>query len=307
MNKSFTLIEILVVIVVIGILSSFILVGMSSITSKANVTKLQTFVNSLDNSLLIGRVSQWKLDEASGTSASDSWLTNTGTFATSPGFDNTTAGYGDTHTSGWMSQSNCVSGTCLKFDGVDDYINCGNATNFNITDAITIEAWVNGPADPGWSKGWIGVLYKKTYASPPWALRQGGTSMYFTVSDSIGYLIDIYSSSVFDNTWKHVVGMYDGTTGKIYVNGLFKNSASNTGTMLAASGDYVYIGSSAKYQGLIDDVRIYNKAIPTSEIQQNYYTGINKLLKNNSITSVEFNQRLTELKNNLTENKNTSD
>jgi prepilin-type N-terminal cleavage/methylation domain-containing protein len=44
MNKSFTLIEILVVIVVIGVLSAFILVGMSSITSSANIAKSQAFL-----------------------------------------------------------------------------------------------------------------------------------------------------------------------------------------------------------------------------------------------------------------------
>jgi len=52
MNKSFTLIEILVVIVVIGILSAFVLVGMSSITSSANIAKVQAFINSMDNAII---------------------------------------------------------------------------------------------------------------------------------------------------------------------------------------------------------------------------------------------------------------
>jgi len=53
------------------------------------------------------------------------------------------------------------------------------------------------------------------------------------------------------------------------------------------------------FNGLIDDIRIYNQAISTSEINQNYFVGINKLLKNNGIALDEFNQRLVELKNNI--------
>jgi prepilin-type N-terminal cleavage/methylation domain-containing protein len=51
-ENSFTLIEILVVIVVIGILSSFILIGINSINENARITKIKVFANSLRNSLL---------------------------------------------------------------------------------------------------------------------------------------------------------------------------------------------------------------------------------------------------------------
>ncbi len=84
MSKSFTLIEILVVIVVIGVLSAFILVGMSSISSKANIAKSQVFINSIDNSLLTSRVAYWKLDEGAGTTTSDSWGVSLGTLGTIP-------------------------------------------------------------------------------------------------------------------------------------------------------------------------------------------------------------------------------
>ena len=94
MSKSFTLIEILVVIVIIGILSAFIIVSMVGVSDKARIAKSQAFANSLRNSLLINLVSEWKLNDGSGTTASDSWSANTGTLTN---FVDTTAEYGNTH------------------------------------------------------------------------------------------------------------------------------------------------------------------------------------------------------------------
>ena len=129
MNKSFTLIEILVVIVVIGIISSFIIVGLSSVSDKANIAKGQAFSNSLRNSLLMNLVSEWKLDEGTGSTTLDSWGSNTGTLGTST--------IGDAAEPTWTTD--CVSGKCLSFDGTDDYVDCGNPDNLNnITEYLNI-------------------------------------------------------------------------------------------------------------------------------------------------------------------------
>jgi len=279
-QKAFTLIELLVVIAIIGILAGMVVVNMSGATESARIAKLKVYSDSIRSSLMGNRVSEWKFNEGTGTSTVDSVGSNNGTLIGGPT---------------WKSGSECVSGGCLSFDGTDDYVRAGNDANLNITDAITIEAWVNGPRDPGWSKGWIGVVYKKVYTSPPWALRQGDTSMYFTVSDAGGYLIDISAAPVFDDTWKHIVGTYDGTVGKIYVNGVLKSSASHSGTMLAASGDYAYIGSPAKYKGLIDEVRIYNSALPSSAVRDQYLAGLDKLLAGGQITKQDYQKRLSDL------------
>jgi len=73
MSNSFTLIEILVVIVIIGILSAFILVGMSSITNSANIAKGKAFADSTRNSLLGNLKAEIKLDEGTGQNIGDSW------------------------------------------------------------------------------------------------------------------------------------------------------------------------------------------------------------------------------------------
>jgi prepilin-type N-terminal cleavage/methylation domain-containing protein len=298
MSKSFTLIEILVVIVVIGVLSAFILVGMSSITSSANIAKSKAFLNSMDNALLLSRVSQWKLDEVSGTTANDSWLVNTGTLTS---FTDTTAGYGDTHTSGWMTSYNCTSGTCLKFDGVDDYVNI-NANDSLNNQNFTISFWANASSIEAGTSGIIGT---SGYTS------NLGTGIYSNANNLYNFWsyngsAPQYVFSIFTITtgWNYYVVTKSGVNFNCYKNGVnvitdnttLTNNINYTGVSWRIGQS---IGSAYNFLGSIDDVRIYNAAIPTSVVGQNYYSGLNKLFKNNEISLNEFNQKIVELKTNL--------
>jgi prepilin-type N-terminal cleavage/methylation domain-containing protein len=149
MNKSFTLIEILVVIVVIGALSAFILVGMSSITNSANIAKSQAFSNSLRNSLLLNLVSEWKLDG----NGNDSWGVNNGTLV------------GATHLPVLKTNSDCFSGSCYDFDGTEDYINVGSRANLttDISNGLTITAWIYPELISGDSRTIIGFSGGNAY------------------------------------------------------------------------------------------------------------------------------------------------
>jgi prepilin-type N-terminal cleavage/methylation domain-containing protein len=292
MKKSFTLIEILVVIVIIGILSAFILVGMSSITKSANIAKSQAFINSMDNSMLLGRVSQWKLDESgTTTAAADSWLNNNGTL--------TNFVFTDAN-SGWRTGTQCVSNNCLSFDGTNDYITAPHLSSY-AGPSITVAGWINVISGTEWilvdkyagevggACGWY-IYGAPTYAR--WVLWNNNTSTYqdFGITSML-------------NNWYYLVGTFDSTTGiqKVYTNGVLKNT--DTGKSLGLTTVIALrIGGQAQSiwtRGLIDDVRVYNQAIPASEIEQNYFVGINNLYKNNGITLNEFNQRIVELKTNL--------
>jgi prepilin-type N-terminal cleavage/methylation domain-containing protein len=300
MNKSFTLIEILVVIVVIGVLSAFILVGMSSITSSANIAKGKTFLNSMDNSLLLSRVSQWKLDQKDGAgpfTTPDSWGVNTGTLMD---VDNACSFTG-TLKCPQLVTSGCPSGNCLSFDGVNDYVDCGSGTTLDITTAITISAWI-----------------KTTNSSTVQMMVERAPSPYssgYNILSSNGqfqgriYPSSISSTAVLSNGVWHYIVMTDQniTNGwNLYFDGINVVQQNGVAVLTSASSLYIgmRVGSTLPFTGSIDDVRVYNQAIPTSEIQQNYFIGINKLFDNNGITLNEFNQRLTELKTNLV-NKNT--
>jgi hypothetical protein len=78
-------------------------------------------------------------------------------------------------------------------------------------------------------------------------------------------------SALPNGAWTHVATTYDGATQRFYVNGVQVASRAQTGAMPAGAGALRIGGNSAWasefFQGLIDDVRIYNRALPASEIQ----------------------------------------
>jgi len=57
----------------------------------------------------------------------------------------------------------------------------------------------------------------------------------------------------------------------------------------------IYPSGYGQFKGLIDDVRIYNTALSTSQIKQEYIAGLNSLLANNNISKEEYDQRLNSL------------
>jgi prepilin-type N-terminal cleavage/methylation domain-containing protein len=289
MNKSFTLIEILVVIVVIGVLSAFIFVGMSSISSKANIAKGQAFVNSLDNSLLLARVSYWKLDEVNTGITPDAWRTNTGTV-----------------TGAILQDSGCISGKCLSFDGSSNYVDFDNKSDFSMGYGDqTVSLWtkydnelsnddtlIDCGAMAGLSGYWI---YR----------RHSGNNLRLWFNDGSGAITPyIYSGNLVTNTWYNIVVVFDrDVSAKAYINGVGQTGVDITSKQAnMVNGQSYKIGgnlTSYPFVGRIDDFRMYNTVIPVSQIQQEYFLGLNNLFKNNGITLNEFNQRLVELRNNV--------
>jgi prepilin-type N-terminal cleavage/methylation domain-containing protein len=293
MNKSFTLIEILVVIVVIGVLSAFILVGMSSITNSANIAKGQAFSNSLRNSLLINLVSGWKLD--GGTVGQtvlvgdilDSWGTNNASSVTS---DPVVRGF-----------QNCVSNNCLDFDG-DDWVSFGNKSNLHFASNFTIEAWVNISSVPTSAQDCM-ILgdYNGVYKGYKFSINND-RKVYMEVGrQSDTTTTSLTSIQQLDlNRWHHVVASYDGRT-NVFLNGIRTRGGADYSPIEAEVANII-MGKAQWYAqyfvGLIDDVRVYNKEVSLATVNNNYYSGLNKLIVNNVINGIEYMDRLSELENN---------
>ncbi|MDD2628072.1 MAG: prepilin-type N-terminal cleavage/methylation domain-containing protein [Clostridia bacterium] len=282
-NKSFTLIELLVVIVIIGILAGVIIVSTSSSISKANIAKVKVFENSIQNELGANMVSRWKLDEISGVTTPDAWGSNIGTLG-----DGVTA---STYPA-LKSESECITGKCMSFDGVDDYVNLsknimGTSSVFTVSHWIKLSSnqvgktifsngngrWVTGIGDL--SAG-LGNNYIKFYLA--------GVTFYST------YALNV-------DSWYLITCLYDNSKGKIYINGKLDNSIDRT--FVSINDKINMIGrltdGGQNFNGLIDDVRIYNAALSTSQIEQEYVAGLNSLLANNNISKEEYDQRLNNL------------
>ncbi len=312
LKQAFTLIELLVVIAIIGILSGLIITTMSGATESARIAKLKVYSNSIRDTLGANLVSEWKFDEGSLIAANDTWGTSVGTLKENGG---ATCSFTSTlHCPQWQASTNCVSGQCLSFDGVDDYVDVLDSTSLNPTNEITISAWIRRTGKLNdtniiVSKDDVGI--KRQYA----LYFSSGNCLHFIVFKSGVSYTAIQSVSTYTslNTWYYVVGTYkyiaDGTSVlDLYVDGN-KNAAQITNAVgpIAITdqhlmiGDDGYVPLNRTFQGSIDDVRIYNAAISTTQIQENYLAGLNKLLANNGITKTEYNQRMVELNNSVAE------
>ena len=158
------------------------------------------------------------------------------------------------------------------FDGIDDYVDCGNNASLNITDAITLEAWVklNNLTALRNIVGKFGASGNRAHA------------LYFDKSSSeyclyiVGADLSIkvaYSPNATLGVWQHVVGTYNKSQLIAYLNGVAGTPVSYTQPIaLTTVEEWIgnVVGSNYPFNGVIDEVRIYNRALNALEIQYNY-------------------------------------
>jgi hypothetical protein len=204
-------------------------------------------------------VGWWKFDEGSGTIALDnSGYNNHGTFVGNPQW---VAGY---------------DGDALEFDGYGDFLDCGNNPSLMISGAVSITAWIkvnnldidhkiagnqNG-ANGGYKMG----IYSNNKVE--FEIRTSGNSATLNRNVSGG-------TEIMQNVWYHVAGVYSQEDGYIrtYVNGNMDRQLATTDQLGASPGN-LYIGcepfntGSYNFNGIIDDVRLYNKPLTQNEIME---------------------------------------
>jgi prepilin-type N-terminal cleavage/methylation domain-containing protein len=308
-NKAFTLIELLVVIAIISILSALIIVGTSSATDKASIAKGQAFSNSLRNSVLGNLLAEWKLNEGSGTAITNSWSnTYTGTLACAGA-------------SCWKTGSDCMEGSCLYFNASDggDVVTITSNSDFNAT-SQTIEAWIY----PNTWTAATSTVFQRSYSSSDqdwyWIFYGGGggatsnviySLIYFTNTSAVdtGYVYPRFGP-VQMNKWYHaaIVLTSDGKA-NMYINGVSQTASLSTAANFLHWGRAGALNSTVNIQlggwgslySTVDGIRFYNTAASLSQVRQNYFSGINKLLAKQGIKSSEYQQRLAELTSNYAE------
>ena len=167
-------------------------------------------------------------------------------------------------------------GQAFSFDGVSGYVSIpGSPLMDSFTTSITIEAWIKVnqlTVNSDWE--WI-----VTKGNSSWRLM--GTTFAKTVYlglDGVSPSRDLPGTrDVNDGQWHHVAGVYDGTNMFLYVDGTLDVSKPATGAIVQNSYP-VCIGHNAEapassFNGLIDEVSLYNRALTASEIQADYEAG----------------------------------
>ena len=189
-------------------------------------------------------VGLWHFDEGIGSTAADATLNNNhGTL------------------------SGGKFGNALYFDGVDDYIEVPDDPSLE-SPSITVEAWVKRLGSPGTYK----YIISKYYAARPggwssYAFYTRNTGGLFFYIGYTGYYIlsPDAGSGIWDGNWHHIMGTFDGSTVRLYVDGIEVGTGTTTTESIAYDTGSLFMGTYTStgpwfFSGTIDEVRISNIA-----------------------------------------------
>jgi hypothetical protein len=163
-------------------------------------------------------------------------------------------------------------GGALSFDGVDDWVTVADSSSLDLTGAMTLEAW----AKPSVTKNWPTLIEKERSSNPAYALYANGDPLYGD-RPNLQLWLDGQAREVRgDRTlprgvWTHVAATYDGSAMRVYVDGVEVGVDWRTGLIATSTGPLRIGGNSSSvnefFSGLIDEVRIYNRALTAAEIK----------------------------------------
>jgi hypothetical protein len=196
----------------------------------------------------------------SGTTWTDlSGNSNNGTLTNGPTFSNSNGG-------------------CIVFDGIDDYVSISNNTLINPNnDSFSIVAWVNSDPSNG-GDGWdLWVAKRSTGTNGYYIGALAGSGMRFVIGNNVDSRTDTAFIGFVSNTWTMVTAILDRTTNtQTIIRNNFDESASTTpsgGTYSNTANLNIgadFNGGNFQVNGRIASVRLYNRAITSLEVLQNY-------------------------------------
>jgi len=168
------------------------------------------------------------------------------------------------------------------FNGASAYVSGGKEPSLRPTDHIAVECWVNIQSMSDWES-----IVSYAYDTSD---RESGYDLYFH-SGQVRFRVATGSSGFTNspgfspqtNTWYHMVGVYDGSKVRLYIDGVEQGSgtaASGGIDWTHTSANELYIGrfhdnnENHHYQGKIDEVLIYNRPLSGEEINDHFHFGL---------------------------------
>lgn len=207
----------------------------------------------------VGLVGHWKLDDGAGSVAIDSsGAANHGALLNGVGWG-----------------AGTVGGASLHTRILDQHIRIPDSDSLNsIADAFTVSAWVNPAGDTGAYQGIVTRQLGNDHRDQ-WYLTINAGRPIFSVTTTAGTVAAPAPALVADGAWVHLAGTYDGTTIRLFVNGLVVATATISGR-LADTATPLIIGGNQngplpgtaqeQFNGRIDDVQLFNRALPPVDV-----------------------------------------
>ncbi len=155
----------------------------------------------------------------------------------------------------------------LRLDGVNDYVNCGNSALFDLATGLTVAGWVHVAGVDAAAQETLLVK------SGAYALEIVSNTIRFSVySDTAAawQVVQFTIDASFANAWHHLAGTFDGSAVAIYLDGVLQGSTAYAGAIASRPANPLWLGSDGShfYKGLLDDVRVYSRALSSVEIGQ---------------------------------------
>lgn len=160
----------------------------------------------------------------------------------------------------------------MLFDANTGYLNCGSDKSLNITDAITIEAWIK-PINSGWNP----IVSSHHTSTNPFKgfdfFIWTNDDIFFDLGDGVAYhrLMNTYPNY---NIWYYTVATYNGIIQKMYINGIKQANTNIWSGTIDPSALNTFIGkhhiNHQYFDGFINSVRIYNYALSPKIIAKHF-------------------------------------
>ncbi|WP_218136248.1 LamG-like jellyroll fold domain-containing protein [Nonomuraea jiangxiensis] len=205
-----------------------------------------------------GLVAAYPMNEGAGTAVGDtSGLGNTGTVTSTA----------------WTTGGRF--GNALSFNGSSSWVTVPDSPSLRLTNGMTLQAWVR----PAGVTSWRTVIMKQHAGGLAYVLAAGSdTNRPHVTIQTTTTLGDLGAPAQLPlNTWSHLAATYDGSALRLYVNGIQVAQTARTGNIRADNAPLRIGGNSVwgeYFSGLIDEVRVYNRALTPAQIQTDMNTPV---------------------------------
>jgi hypothetical protein len=205
-------------------------------------------------------VSYWRLDELSGERAHDTRGSNPGIYRDHPRLGRPSLLSTDPHDGS------------VGLDGVDDYVKVPGSRSLSPGDRVSVEAWIKPASLP--DRGSFALVAGEMGS---YSIQLDGRRLAFTIGTAQGRSrLLARPGLIAAGHAHHVVGTYDGTTQRLFVDGVNAASSPLSGSIARRSNPFDIgsaDGSRGSFAGSIDEVAVYARALAPAQIRSHYRAG----------------------------------